>query len=44
MAIAQLYSKGITLAEGMPRWQAAFIKLYDDIKQIVPAAQGRKTE
>jgi len=33
--IAQLYSKGITLVEGMPRWQEAFIKLYDDIEQIV---------
>ena len=44
IAIAQLYSRGVTLVEGMPRWQAAFIKLYDDIKQIVPTAQGRKTE
>ncbi|MBA7581128.1 Iron-sulfur cluster carrier protein [subsurface metagenome] len=33
--IAQLYSKGITLVEGMPQWQEAFIKLYIDIKQIV---------
>jgi len=32
--IAQLYSKGITLVEGMPQWQEAFIKLYDDIEQI----------
>ncbi len=33
--IAQLYSKGITLAEGMPQWREAFIKLYNDIEQIV---------
>jgi len=33
--IAQLYSKGITLVEGMPQWQEAFIKLYNDIEQIV---------
>jgi len=33
--IAQLYSKGITLVEGMPQWQEAFIKLYNDIERIV---------
>jgi len=33
--IAQLYSKGITLVEGMPQWRGAFIKLYSDIEQIV---------
>ena len=33
--IAQLYSKGITLVEGMPQWRGAFIKLYNDIEQIV---------
>ncbi len=33
--IAQLYSRGITLVEGMPQWQEAFIKLYSDIEQIV---------
>jgi len=32
--IAQLYSKGITLVEGMPPWREAFIKLYNDIEQI----------
>ena len=32
--IAQLYSKGITLVEGMPQWREAFIKLYADIEQI----------
>ena len=33
--IAQLYSKGITLVEGLPQWREAFIKLYNDIEQIV---------
>jgi len=33
--IAQLYSKGITLVEGMPQWQEAFIRLYNGIEQIV---------
>jgi len=32
--IAQLYSKGITLVEGLPQWQEAFIKLYNDIEQV----------
>ena len=35
LEIAQLYSKGVTLVEGMPQWQGAFIKLYNDIEQIV---------
>jgi len=34
-AIARLYSKGITLAEGLPQWQPAFRSLFDDIQQIV---------
>ena len=29
--IAQLYSKGITLAEGMPQWQEAFLSLLDKV-------------
>ena len=33
--IAQLYSRGITLVEGMPQWREAFIKLYTDIEQII---------
>lgn len=36
--IARLYSRGITLVAGMPEWQEAFIKLFDDIKQIVSGA------
>jgi len=37
--IAQLYSKGITLAEGMPQWQEAFLRLYNSIKQIAPVGR-----
>ena len=32
--IARLYSQGITLAEGMPQWQKAFLTLYNNIEQI----------
>ncbi len=32
--IARLYSKGITLIEGMPQWRESFIRLYDTIEQI----------
>jgi MinD superfamily P-loop ATPase len=31
--IARLYSRGIALVEGMPHWQEAFLKLYNDIEQ-----------
>ena len=33
--IATLYSKGIPLIEGMPEWRNAFLKLFQDIEQIV---------
>jgi len=33
--IARLYSRGVTLVEGMPQWQEAFINLFDKVKQIV---------
>ena len=32
--IAQLYSRGVTLVEGMPQWQEAFLKLYSEIEQM----------
>ena len=32
--IARLYSRGITLVEGMPQWQEVFLKLYNDIEHI----------
>jgi len=33
--IARLYSRGVTLAEGMPEWKAKFTGLYDYIQEIV---------
>jgi MinD superfamily P-loop ATPase len=33
--IARLYSRGITLVEGMPDWKEAFLGLFDKIKEIV---------
>lgn len=33
--IARLYSKGITLVEGMPQWQPAFRSLFQDIQQAM---------
>jgi len=40
--IATLYSKGISLIEGMPRWRKAFCRLFQDIKEIVTASQVTK--
>jgi MinD superfamily P-loop ATPase len=37
--IALLYSKGTTLAEGMPQWRKKFLGLFQSIKDIV-AAKG----
>jgi len=33
--IASLYSKGIPLVEGMPRWREEFLRLFQDIKDII---------
>lgn len=33
--IARLYSRGITLAEGMPQWKESFIGLFDKIQEFV---------
>ena len=33
--IAQLYSTGITLVEGMPQWQEAFLRLVDKVREVV---------
>ena len=35
IGIAQLYSTGITLVEGMPQWQEAFLRLADKVKEVV---------
>jgi MinD superfamily P-loop ATPase len=33
--IARLYSKGITLVEGLPNWKKDFVRLFDSIGEIV---------
>ena len=40
--IASLYSKGIPLIEGMPRWREEFLRLFQDIKDIVAAKSVAK--
>ena len=35
--IAILYSEGIPLIEGIPRWREAFLRLFQDIKNMVTA-------
>jgi len=40
--IAVLYSKGISLVEGMPEWRDAFLTLFQDIEQIVSASRAVK--
>lgn len=39
--IARLYSRGITLVEGMPPWQEAFLKLWAKVRRIL---SKRKSE
>jgi MinD superfamily P-loop ATPase len=39
--IARFYSRGITLAEGMPEWQEKFVGLFERIKEIVDARNHR---
>jgi MinD superfamily P-loop ATPase len=38
--IARLYSNGVTLAEGMPRWQPSYVKLYERIREILNERTG----
>jgi len=40
--IALLYSKGIPLVEGMPRWRDEFLRLFQDIKDILAARWAAK--
>lgn len=40
--IATLYSRGIPLVEGMPRWRQEFIRLFQDIKGMVVAGRLEK--
>ncbi len=38
--IARLYSRGITLVEGMPRWKGGFLELLERIREIVYERSG----
>jgi len=40
--IAMLYSQGIPLIEGVPRWRGEFLKLFQDIKDIIAASRVAK--
>jgi MinD superfamily P-loop ATPase len=40
--IALLYSKGIPLVEGVPRWREEFLRLFQDIKSMVAASRVAK--
>ena len=40
--IASLYSQGIPLIEGMPRWREEFLRLFQDIKDIIAASWAAK--
>jgi MinD superfamily P-loop ATPase len=35
--IAELYCRGVTLAEGMPEWKGAFRDLLEKVRELVPA-------
>jgi len=41
--IARLYSRGITLVEGLPRWKSSFLELYNRIKALIDE-RNRNTE
>jgi len=36
--IAILYSQGIPLIEGMPRWREEFLRLFQDIREVIAAS------
>jgi MinD superfamily P-loop ATPase len=40
--IAMLYSQGIPLIEGVPRWREEFLRLFQDIKDIIAAGRVAK--
>ena len=41
--IARLYSRGITLVEGMPQWRPVFQRLSQDIHKMVSTQYAKKT-
>ena len=40
--IATLYSRGIALVEGMPRWRQEFLRLFQDIRGMTAARRSAK--
>jgi len=40
--IARLYSRGITMAEGIPRWREDFLELFNKIEQLVSGKNSRE--
>jgi MinD superfamily P-loop ATPase len=40
--IARLYSRGVTLVEGMPQWRPSFRTLFQDISQIVSGHYAKR--
>ena len=40
--IARLYSRGITLTEGIPRWREDFLELFNKIEQLVDDENSRE--
>ena len=40
--IAMFYSQGIPLIEGMPRWREEFLRLFQDIKDMIAASRVAK--
>lgn len=41
--IARLYSRGITLVEGLPQWKSSFLELYNRVKVLIDE-RNRTTE
>jgi len=40
--IAMLYSRGIPLVEGVPRWRQEFLRLFENIKRMVASSRSAK--
>ncbi len=38
--IARLYSRGIALVKGIPQWKNAFLRLFNDIREVTGAGTG----
>lgn len=40
--VAMLYSRGIPLVEGVPRWRQEFLRVFEDIKRMIAASRSAK--